>query len=616
MPTRLTIKDHIRESRLFNERAVWAMVISALLLLGIIGGRLVYLQVLNYGHYATLSDGNRINLVPVPPMRGFIHDRNGVVLAQNVPSFSLEIIPEKTEDLEETIARLRAIITIGDEDVRRFYRQLRSKRPFSSVPLRFNLSDTEMARFAVERHRFPGVETEARALRFYPHGRLGVHAIGYVGRINEEELRQLDSNYSATDFIGKTGAERYYERLLHGDIGLKQIETNALGRVLRELSRTEAHPGQSIYLTIDAELQRVAEEAIGDRRGAVVAIDPANGDILVLASMPSYDPNLFVTGIDQRTYDELQNSIDKPLFNRALRGQYPPGSTIKPFIGLAGLESDRISASTSSFCPGWFSLEGDDHRFRDWKEHGHGTMNVESAIVQSCDVFFYDLAVALGIDRIHDYLSRFGFGRVTGIDLRDERPGLLPSREWKRMQRNEPWYRGETVITGIGQGYMLATPLQLAHAAATLGSRGRMHPPRLVRAVEHPTPAGVQELPSVPRQAVEIVDERNWDAIIEAMRKVMHSPTGTAAAVGRNAPFQIAGKTGTAQVFGIAQDARYVEADIAERLRDHALFIALAPARDPRIAIAVIIENGGSGSGAAAPVARQVIDHYLERPAS
>jgi penicillin-binding protein 2 len=613
MPIRVTIKDHIRESRLFNERAAWAMIIAAILLIGGIGGRLVYLQVLNYSHFATLSDGNRINLVPEPPMRGFIHDRNGVVLAQNVPSFSLEIIPEKTGNLEETIARLREIITISDEDVRRFYRQLRGKRPFSSVPLRFNLSDAEMARFAVERHRFPGVETEARALRYYPQGRLAVHAVGYVGRINEEELRQLDSNYSATDFIGKTGVERYYERLLHGDIGLRQIETNALGRVLRELSRTEPRPGQSIYLTIDAELQRVAEEAIGDRRGAVVAIDPANGDILVLASMPSYDPNLFVTGIDQRTFDELQNSIDKPLFNRALRGQYPPGSTVKPFIGLAGLESERISASTSSFCPGWFSLEGDSHRFRDWKEYGHGTMTVESAIVQSCDVFFYDLAVALGIDRMHDYLSRFGFGRLSGIDLRDERPGLMPSREWKRIQRKEPWYRGETVITGIGQGYMLATPLQLAHATAILGARGQMHPPRLVRAIEHPMPTGLQELPSVPRQAVDIVDEHNWDAIIEAMRKVMHSPTGTAAAVGRGASVQIAGKTGTAQVFGIAQDARYVEQDIAERLRDHALFVAIAPADAPRIAIAVIIENGGSGSGAAAPVARRVIEHYLGR---
>jgi penicillin-binding protein 2 len=500
--------------------------------------------------------------------------------------------------------------------VRRFYRQLRGKRPFSSVPLRFNLTDAEMARFAVERHRFPGVETEARALRYYPQGELAVHAVGYVGRINEEELRQLDSNYSATDFIGKTGAERYYERLLHGDIGLKQVETNALGRSLRELSRSEPQPGQSIHLTIDADLQRVAEEAIGDRRGAVVAIDPSNGDILVLASKPGYDPNLFVTGIDQRTFDELQGSLDKPLFNRALRGQYPPGSTIKPFVGLAGLEDKRISASSSSFCPGWFSLEGDSHRFRDWKEHGHGTMNVESAIVQSCDVFFYDLAVTLGIDRMHDFLARFGFGRLTGIDLRDERPGLLPSREWKRAQRNEAWYHGETVITGIGQGYMLATPLQLAHAAATLGARGESHPPRLVRAIETPVPTALQELPVAALQPVEVVDDRNWDVIIEAMRKVVHSPTGTATAVGRGAPFQIAGKTGTAQVFGIAQDARYVEAEIAERLRDHALFVAFAPADAPRIAISVIIENGRSGSATAAPVARKIIDHYLGRPAS
>lgn len=616
MPARVTIKDHLRESRLFNGRAVWAVLI-VLGLLCVIAARLVYLQVLNHSHYATLSDGNRISLMPIPPMRGFIHDRNGVVLAQNVPSFSLELTPEKVDGLEDTIARLRELIDITDDDIRRFYRQLRGKRPFASIPLRFNLTDAEMARFAVERHHFPGVETEARVLRYYPQGPLAAHAVGYVGRINEEELRRLDSNYSATDFIGKTGAERYHEPALHGHIGFRQVESNALGRSLRELSRTDPEPGQSLYLTIDADLQKVAEEAIGDRRGVVVALEPSTGDILVLASMPSYDPNLFVTGIDQRTFSALQDSLDKPLFNRALRGQYPPGSTIKPFLGLAGLEDHRISISSSLLCRGWFSLEGDSHRFRDWKEHGHGRVDVQDAIAQSCDVFFYDLAVNLGIDRIHDYLAYFGFGRLTGTDLRDERSGLIPSRTWKRGERGEPWYRGETVIAGIGQGYMLATPLQLAHAAAALAMRGAAHPPRLVRAIEEAAMTGrLREIEPAPPLQIPVVSPANWDAIIEAMRLSVHSARGTAAAVGREARFPIAGKTGTAQVFGIRQDERYVEEDVAERLRDHALFVAFAPIDKPRIAVSVVIENGGSGSSVVAPVAARVIDHYLGRPPS
>lgn len=615
MPVRVTIKDHFRESRLFNERAAWAVFIT-LLLVGVIGGRLIYLQVINHSHFTTLSDGNRINIVAVPPMRGFIYDRNGVLLAQNIPSFSLEIIPEKAGNLDETIAALRQLVAVSDEDVRRFYRQLRRKRPFHSIPLRFNLNDAEMARFAIERHHFPGVETAARVVRHYPLGTLAVHAVGYVGRINEEELRQLDANYSATDFIGKTGIERHYEELLHGQVGFKQVEINVVGRALRELSQTPPVPGQSVYLTLDAALQQAAESALGERRGAVVAIDPRNGDVLAFASTPGYDPNPFVTGIDQPSYDRLQNSPDTPLFNRALRGQYPPGSTIKPLIGLAGLESDRIKVNTSSFCPGWFSLEGDSHRYRDWKQTGHGMMNLESAIVESCDVFFYDLALTLGIDRIHDYLGLFGLGRLTGIDLPNERPGLLPSRAWKRQQHNQPWYRGETVIAGIGQGYMLTTPLQLAHSTAVLAARGVSHTPRLVQAVEIPASGTRQALPPIRTEDVAIRDMQDWDNVIEAMRKVMHSPRGTAQAVGRGAPWPIAGKTGTAQVFGIRQDERYDEKNIAERLRDHALFVAFSPIDDPRIAIAVIVENGGSGSGAAAPVARQVIDHYLGRPSS
>lgn len=608
---RLTIKDHIRESRLFNERAAVALFLVLLLLLLIIA-RLVYLQVLSHEHFATLSEVNRINLVPVPPTRGLIYDRNGVVLAQNLPAFSLELVPEQVRDLDATVAALRKLIAISDDDVRRFQRQVRQKRAFNSIALRYYLSDEEIARFAVKRHLFPGVEIEARAIRNYPLGTLASHAIGYVGRINEDELRELDtSNYSGTDFIGKLGVEKRYEDLLHGQVGLKQIETNAYGRTLRELQQTPPVPGKNLHLSLDIALQRVAETAFAGRRGAAVAIDPQNGEVLAFVSMPGFDPNLFVTGIDVQTYNELQNSPDRPLFNRALRGQYPPGSTLKPFIGLAGLESGKVTADAGTFCPGWYRLPNDTHKYRDWKEHGHGFTAMEKAIVESCDVYFYDLAANLGIDLMHDYLTHFSFGRPTGIDLPDESSGLLPSRQWKRARRGQPWYPGETLITGIGQGYTLTTPLQLAYATAVLATHGAHTPPRLLRDVRA---AGAPE-PAQPRAAplehVPIRNRNNWDAIITAMKNVVSGERGTAQAIGRKAPFPIAGKTGTAQVFSIKQDEKYVEKDVAERLRDHSLFIAFSPPDNPRIALAVMAENAGHGSTAAAPIARKMIDQYL-----
>jgi penicillin-binding protein 2 len=612
VPTRLTIKDHIRESRLFNERAAAAVMIT-LILLACIAARLVYLQILNHEHFTTLADGNRVSIVPVPPMRGFIYDRNGVLLADDIPSFSLELIPEQIPDLAGTIAELRGLVQIDDDDVRRFYRQLRQKRSFMSIPLRLNLNDTEIARFAVNRHRFPGVELEPRAIRHYPLGSLAAHAIGYVGRINEEELQSLDTNYTATDFIGKVGVEKFYEATLHGTVGYRQVETNALGRALRELASIPPTPGQNIHLTLDAGLQRLAESQLEGRRGAVVALDPNNGDVLAFASMPGFDPNLFVTGIDAQAYDKLQNSPDNPLFNRAARGQYPPGSTVKPFVGLAGLENGVVRINTTSFCPGWYSLEGDSHRYRDWKEQGHGNITLEDAIAESCDVYFYGLARTLGIDRLSAYLGSFGFGRTTGIDLSDERPGLLPSREWKRRYRHQPWYPGETLILGIGQGYLLATPLQLAHAVGVLAERGKGYTPRLVRAVESPDGARRTVLAPVGAAPLEVKSPGDWDDIIEAMRKVVNSPHGTASiAIGRNPQFVIAGKTGTAQVFGVKQDEKYSEKQVAERMRDHALFIAFAPLEAPRIAVAVVLENAGHGSTAAAPVARKIIDYYLE----
>ena len=615
MSIRLAIKDHIRESRLFSERAATATAIAVILMIILIF-RFIYLQIFSHEHFSTLSDNNRINIVAVPPTRGLIYDRNGVLMAQNLPSFSLEIIPEQVGNIEGTLHGLADLVTLTEDDLSRFYKQLEQSPPFNSIPLRFHLSDEEVARFALNRHRFPGVDIEARLIRDYPLGELAVHAIGYVGRINEDELRQIDTtDYSATQHIGKTGVEKYYEDTLHGSVGFKRVETNALGRALRTIERIPSVPGRNIYLTIDAQLQTIGEKALAGQRGAIVAMDPRNGDILAFVSKPGFDPNPFVAGIDTKTYDELQNSIDMPLFNRALKGQYPPGSTLKPFIGLAGLEYDKTGINTASFCPGWFTLEGDDRKYRDWKPEGHGVVNLDKAIVESCDVFFYGLALTLGIDNMHRFLKQFGLGQKTGIDLPGELPGLLPSREWKRKQHRQPWYPGETIITGIGQGYTLTTPLQLASATAILANRGVYRQPRIVYATQDANNAEMklQEPGKVPLPA--IAKATNWETIINSMVRVIHSAHGTARSISYNIPYKIAGKTGTAQVFGLKQGEKYVKEDIAKRLQDHALFIAFAPAEDPRIAIAIIVENGGSGGGVAAPIARKIIDQYM-RPDS
>jgi penicillin-binding protein 2 len=588
MSVRLAIKDHIRESRLFNERAATATVIVVLLMFALIT-RFVYLQILSHEHFSTLSDDNRISIVPVPPTRGLIYDRNGVLIAQNLPSFSLEIVPEQVTDIDATLKELADLIHISDDDINRFYRQLDQNAPFNSIPVRFHLSDEEVARFAA------------------------VHAIGYVGRINEDELRTIDSaKYSGTQLIGKTGVEKYYEDILHGNVGFKRIETNAYGRTIRTLERTASQPGKNLYLTLDIQLQRVAEKALDGERGAIVALDPRNGDILAFVSKPGFDPNPFVIGIDPDTFDELQHSTDKPLFNRVLKGQYPPGSTLKPFIGLAGLEYEKTGINTTSFCPGWFTLPGDDRKYRDWKRQGHGVVNLDKAIVESCDVFFYDLALTLGIDNIHEFLSQFGFGQRTGVDLTGELSGLLPSREWKRKQHHQPWYPGETLITGIGQGYTLVTPLQLASATAILANRGVHRQPRIVYATQKPDSAEMSIRESSEVTSPAIAKAANWEFIINSMRRVVHSLHGTAHGISHNLPYKMAGKTGTAQVFGIKEGEEYVKEDVSKRLRDHALFIAFAPVETPHIVIAVIVENGGGGASVAAPIARKVIDKYMQ----
>jgi penicillin-binding protein 2 len=612
MPQQLTLKDHLFETRLVMHRAIFLLVFGGILLLVLLT-RLLYLQVISHEHFTTLSEDNRVKLQPIPPNRGLIFDRNGIVLAENLPSYRLEITPEQIDDMDATLDALGKILEIRDIDRTRF-EKLRSRKPrFESIPLLFHLSDDDVARFSVNRHRFPGVDITAGLARHYPQGALGVHALGYVGRIDEQALKNLDtSNYRGTTHIGKIGIEKTYEDLLHGKVGLQQVETTAQGRVLRVLNRTPPVSGHNLYLTLDSRVQAAAEQAFGEFAGSAIAMDPNNGDILAFVSMPTYDPNLFVNGIDYATYTALKDNDKEPLFNRALRGQYPPGSTVKPFMGLAGLERGITGTHSSTYCPGFYMLSGNSRKYRDWKRTGHGTVDLHKSIVQSCDVYFYDLALSLGIDGMHDYLEHFGFGRKTGVDIIGELSGLLPSREWKRQRRNQPWFPGETIITGIGQGFFLTTPTQLAVATAALANGGRILQPNLVLAEQE---ANSNELaPHHPRlvENITIGNQLHWDHVIQAMTDVVHSARGTARKIGEDSPYKIAGKTGTAQVYGLKEEEKYDAEAIEEKLRDHALFIAFAPVEKPRIVVAVVVEHGGGGGSVAAPIARTILDAYLQ----
>ena len=607
----LTIKDSSRESRLMSLRAVNAAIIVAILTLVLVG-RLVHLQVFKHQHFTTLSENNRVKIVPVAPTRGLIFDRQGEILAQNLPAYSLEVVPEVIEDVDTLIAQLREIIAITDTDEEEFLAALARKRRFEKVPLRLRLDDREVARFSVNRHRFPGVDIGARLTRNYPFGELGVHLVGYVGRISKRELDRIDqAGYRGTSHIGKTGIEASYEDWLHGKVGYQRVEANAQGRILRVLERHDPVPGRNLFLTMDAKLQRTAEAALGDENGAIVALDPMTGAVLAMASNPGFDPNLFVQGIGIESYRSLQRSPERPLFNRAVNGQYPPGSTIKPFLGLAGLERDISHTRGESWCPGWFKLPGGKRRYRDWKKYGHGRIGLQGAIVRSCDVFFYELALALGIDRMHEYLSSFGFGQRTGIMLGGESRGLMPSRTWKRSNRGQAWFPGETVITGIGQGYMLATPLQLASATAAIATRGMRLRPKVVDRAVSPASGEIEEVEPETITTIESLDVSNWERIVEAMAGVVHGERGTAKRINGEIAYRMAGKTGTAQVFSIGQNEEYDAAELDKKLHDHGLFIAFAPVEQPRIAVAVVVEHGGSGSAAAAPLARIVIDAYL-----
>jgi penicillin-binding protein 2 len=616
------IKDHWREQQIFEQRALIAGVLIVLLT-GALITRLAWLQISRNDYFTELSQGNRVRIEPLPAARGIIYDRNGVILAENRPAYQLELVREEVPDLEATLTALVGIGLIAPEELEATRRVIRSRRPFDSVPIRLRLTEEEIARFAVRRFEFPGVDIKTRLARFYPHGEMAVHALGHVGAISEADLAKIDrAQYSGTATIGKLGIELAYESALHGRNGSREILVNARGRSVEkqgsmtpQLRTVTATPGTDLVLSIDFEVQKVAEEAVWDQRAAVVAIDPQNGDVIALASRPGFDPNLFARGLTGAEFRGLNENIDRPLFNRALRGTYPPGSTIKPMMALAGLTYGVVTPETPRYCRGFFTLPGSSHRFRDWKPAGHGTLTMVPAIAQSCDIYFYALAQALGPTRMAEYLAHFGFGSPTGIDVGGEKSGILPSPEWKRKAyrkaQDQIWFPGETVIFGIGQGFMTVTPLQLAHAAAIVASRGKNYKPRLVTALRDPMTGTTSPIKPNLVETVPAASAENWQVAIDGMFAVTHGGTATRAAAG--AAYAMAGKSGTAQVFTIAQNEKYNEKNIDERLRDHAWFIAFAPVEDPKIAVAVLVENGRSGSGVAAPIVRKITDAYLLR---
>ena len=612
MKRRVEIRNHQREIYYFRLRLALSIGF-VLLLMAVLLGRFVYLQVMRQSHFTTMAENNRISVVPIVPNRGLILDRNGMVLARNYSGYTLEITPSKVDDLDKTIDELAQLVNIQPRDRKRFKKLLSDSHDFESLPIRSRLSDEEVARFAAQSFRFPGVSIKARLFREYPLHDATSHLIGYVGRINDKDLDQLEkndllANYRGSDYIGKAGIEQSHETELHGIAGIEQVEVDANGRAVRVLSRTPPVSGDTLKLTLDAKLQEIAEQAFGHYRGALVALDPNNGEVLAFVSKPGYDPNLFIDGIDTDSWNALNNSPDTPLLNRVLQGQYPPGSTIKPFLALAALHYGTRTPAYTMNDPGYFTLPGSSHQYRDWKPGGHGKVDLFKAIQQSCDTYFYSLANDMGIDKMHDYLTKFGFGSKTGIDLAGERPGLIPSQAWKEKRYHQQWYPGDTVSAGIGQGYVLVTPLQLAFAVATLANNGVGYRPHLIREIEH---SGGESDPVPLEPPIDLhLDPQNV-ALVKSAMKAVTKPGGTAVSANYGTPYDIAGKTGTAQVVGIKQGETYDAKELSERNRDHAWFIAFAPADKPKLAVAVLVENGGHGGSTAAPIARKVFDYYL-----
>ncbi|MBG8559487.1 penicillin-binding protein 2 [Pseudomonas sp. SD17-1] len=607
MPQPIPLKDHEKETHLVNRRLI-ACALLVLVLVAVLVGRLYVLQVVQHDYHAAVSQNNRVHVLPIAPERGLIYDRNGEVLADNKPSFNLTMTRERAGDTPRVLDSLVQILGLGEEDRQGFEKDLRrGRKPFEPVTLMFGLSEEQIALIAVNQFRLPGLDVEPQFIREYPMGAHFAHSVGYVGRINEKEAKNLDATeYRGTQSIGKTGIEHFYEAQLHGQVGYEEVETNAQGRIMRVLRHHDPVPGKNITLSLDAHLQLAAEKALGDRRGSVVALDPATGEVLAMVSNPSFDPNLFVKGISFRQYAELRDSIDRPLFNRVLRGLYAPGSTIKPEVAIAGLDSGVITPASRVFDPGYYELPNYDHKYRNWNRSGDGWVDMYSAIMRSNDTYFYDLAHKLGVERLHDYMSEFGLGQKVSLDMFEESPGLMPSPAWKRANRRQAWYPGETLILGIGQGYMQVTPLQLAQATSLLASKGVWHRPHLAMSIGDEPPVDPNPMPDIV-----LHDRHAWDQVNQGMQMVMHAPRGIARAAAAGAQYRIAGKSGTAQVVAIKQGERYNRDKTLERHRDNALFVGFAPADHPSIAIAVMIENGEAGGRVAGPVVREIMDAYL-----
>jgi len=604
-----SFNNHQTESQ--NQRFRLHVLIAILLVLSLILIlRLGFLQISQFKRYQTLSLKNQMTIIPIAPPRGVVLDRNGVLLAENVPVYVLEIIPEHIKNIKETIAKLRILLpSITDDDIDSFYRTKSQNRSFVPIPIKLKLSQKDVAVFATNQYHFPGVSIKARSMRHYPLGEVTAHALGYVGRINIEELRRVDpTNYRATNYIGKSGVEKYYEELLHGKVGYQMVETDVSGRTLRVINKIPPHSGAKLYLSIDLRLQQAAYEALKDNRGAAVVIDSHNGEILAMVSSPSFDPNLFVNGVSTKDYKILSNALQRPLFNRAVRGVYPPASTIKPFVGLAGLDKGFVTPTSEIYDYGKYKLPMASHIYRDWKKTGHGAINFKRAITVSCDTYFYNLGTKMGITHIAEMLRKFGLGSLTQVDLHEEANGIVPSIEWKRAAKGVAWYPGDTVISSIGQGFMLATPLQIANATATLSHRGIRFRPHLLIKTVNTDNEEVRQYKPIEEKHIKLNDEANWTLVAEAMQNVLTSNEGTGLRFGRNPPYPMAGKTGTAQVHSGHQYEKTSYENIPEALRDNSLFIGFTPVENPDIAIAVVVENNFIAS----VVARKIIDTYYK----
>lgn len=605
MKQHFPLKDIQQEKRIYRGRIFFAVGLVIICLLVLIS-RYAYLQIFHYDEFSTASDKNRIRLQPLPPARGYIYDRNGVLLADNYPVFTATLSKTDVEDADHVVEQLQPILDLTQEDIDRFKSRIKTARKTERVAIKLNLTEANIAKFSEAKYKFPGVRIETQMTRYYPHGELFAHVIGYVGRINDKELKSIDKDlYAGTNLIGKIGVEKSYEDLLHGTPGYESVEADAHSNILRHLGRKDPTRGNDLYLSLDYGLQVVASQQLAGRRGAIVAIDPRTGEILALVSSPSFNPNLFVTGINHKDYSSLRDSLDQPLYNRAVQGAYPPGSTIKPMEAMGGLHYGIVNWSTAISDPGYFHLPGDSHKFRDWKKSGHGIVNMHKAIIMSCDTYFYILAHQMGIDQMNQWMRQFGFGQKTGVDLPSESEGLYPNPEWKMRTRKAKWMKGETISVSIGQGAFTATPLQLAMATAITANRGSHVTPHVLRATHGSKPFTVRNAPDG-KINFNGTDE-DWIQMRDAMVDVIQSGTGRGI---RTSLYQIAGKTGTAQVKSIAQGKRYNESALSERQLDHGLFVGFAPADKPEIAIAVIWENGRHG-GSAAQLAKPIFDYWL-----